>query len=195
MHDIESLPRVYHDAETGEQIADPVYRLISPCFLGKPGKPPSYFEENAEVVWDGQPNSEMEPRNRAAAIAFADWQKSLPPAGVALNAMDLMEAANLLRQQAGDEVLPHEVWQGRVFDLARELKSQREGIRMAPLAQRSTPAASAPPMSAGNFKTLTHRSEDVTGIPVANRAARRVRPTAPPMATEPRPPAGDAVER
>jgi hypothetical protein len=195
------LPQFYI-ADGGARIERPVYLLEGDCFLGRPGGPPSYWEAGTELETDVIPNDNMRPLNRAAAIKYNEWKQSLPPEASACTPDELLEAGNILMRsrKPDDPEIPFEIWRASVYQLAMELKIRRDG-RLPPSMPKSqqfvTPANGRPPppMSAGDFKDMTHRDPNATGMQAHPQlAAKRVkRQAAPPMATEPKPPAGDAV--
>jgi hypothetical protein len=201
MEDFDRLPHFY-ESDGGARIERPVYLLLADCFLGRPGGPPAYWEAGTELETDLVPNEHMKPLNRAAGIAFANWEASLPPPASAVTPDELMEAANILMKsrKPEDPEIPYEIWRGTVYQLAMDLKTRRGG--RAPVPPPSTAIIApvhgrpVPPMSAGDFKDVTHRDPSITGLtahPQNAAAKRHRRPTAPAMSTEPKPPAGDAV--
>lgn len=187
----------YYIADNGDRVSQPVYLLLSDCFLGKPGGPPAKWEGGTELQTDLTPNDEMKPLNRAAGERVNRWRASLPIMSGRVEERDLAEAAALLAPREGEQIQPHEIWWAGVIRLAGELRMKRQGAHVpAPSSyiQRVTDRA-APPMSAGDFKDVAHRGQETTGMKAHDQlAAKRLqRKPAPPMATEPKPPAGDAT--
>jgi hypothetical protein len=189
------LPEAYV-ADDGTRVTAPVYRLLADCFFGKPGGPPALWEAGTELQTDITPNEHMQPLNRAAAERLNRWEASLPIIAGKLDEADIQEAAALLAPREGEPVQPHPVWWAGVIKLAGELKMKRAGNRIPDPVKTVAPLNQGhiPPMSAGDFKDVSHRDQRATGMQAHPQIAgkRMNRPT-PPMATEPKQPSGDAA--
>lgn len=195
MSDYDHLPDVYV-ADDGTRVTAPVYRLLADCFFGKPGGPPALWEAGTELQTDITPNEHMEPLNKAAGVRIQRWLTSLPVVTAKLEESDIAEAAALLAPREGEATQPHGQWWAGVIKLAGELKKKREGRVIPETATTVSPLnqASVPPMSAGDFKDVSHRDQKATGMKAHQQlAGKRVNRPAPVMATEPKPPAGDAA--
>lgn len=186
----------FYIADDGSRVSGPVYRLLADCFFGKPGGPPSLWEAGTELETDILPNEQMEPLNVAAAERMAAWRASLPIVTGRLTDEEIAEAAKLLAPREGEPIVPHEIWWPGVIRLAGELKAKRGGRTFIAPAHTVQPANGKPvrPMTAGDYKDVSHRDQAQTGMQAHDKLpGRRVRREAPPMATEPAQPSGDAV--
>lgn len=190
------LPEFYI-ADDGTRVADPVYRLHADCFFGKPGGPPALWEAGTELETDLVPNEHMEPLNAAAAERIAQWRATLPIVTGKMSQENIEEAAKILQPREGEPIVPHEIWWPGVLKLAAELKAKRQGSTFIPPAYTVAPANGRPvrPMTAGDFKDVSHRGDaQTTGVKAHPQlAGKRVRRNVPPMSAEPAMPSGDAV--
>lgn len=196
MSNHDHLPECYV-ADDGTRVSAPVYRLLADCFLGAPGKPPGLWEAGTELQHDLCPNEHMQPLNRAAAEQVETWQTALPIVNGRLTDVEIGEAAALMAPKDGEQVLPFPIYWAGVIKLAGELKARKAGPRVAPPVSYVTPfgAKVVPPMTAGDFKDVSHRDAAATGLKPHEQSAKRMKPQArPSMSAEPRPPASDGVE-
>jgi hypothetical protein len=137
----EHLPPVYCNAD-GDQIHDPVYRLLAPGFYDD-----TYFLDGEELVIKMTPNEHMQPLNRSAGERYEQWLGSLPGAGANLKLEDIVEAAHMMRPREGVPELEHDDWTKAVLTLAMKLKEKRtpHGTPQPLGVHRANPS-SAPPM-------------------------------------------------
>ena len=190
-----NLPEFYQ-ADDGSRVSTPVYELLADCFFGKPGGPPALWEAGTELQTDLIPNEHMKPLNRAAGERVEKWLQSLPIVAGKLDEQDLAEAASLLAPREGESMPPHPIWWAGVIKLAGELKLKRTGSRIPNPVREVTYAKgkTPPPLSAGNFKDVSHRDQEATGMKAHPQiAGKRVKRGSPLMSAEPRQPAGDAT--
>lgn len=114
------LPEAY-TGDDGRPITRPVWRASALLYLGD-----TLWQEGDIVIADIVPNAQMEPLNWAAQDLYERWLNSLPVQGMNLQQVDIMEAADLLRSEAGK--LTTEQFQQALLKLASSIKAKREGL-------------------------------------------------------------------
>jgi hypothetical protein len=117
--DFSQLPVAYHSEEGA--ITAPVYRAAAPCYLGD-----TLWEEGEVIITELVPNGQMEPLNKAAGDRFDAWTSSLPLNGSNLREGDIIEAANMLRADAGS--MSSDDFNRAIIKLALSLKAKRESL-------------------------------------------------------------------
>ena len=124
----EGLPECFTMQANGGfvQEREPCYNVKAECFIGM-GREATLYEEGAVVVTPLPPNANMEPLNRAAALAFVKWQSRLPVGRAPIDVGDLAEAANMLAKDPEALKLNPVDWQSAITDLATKLKLRRDG--------------------------------------------------------------------
>ena len=145
------LPEVYVN-ENGENFDQPVYILHADGYYGD-----SYWYEGDRFVWLECPNHNMQPLNRAAGEAIAEWQKSLPMKGESVQQADLDEARRFLPAEEMSK-LNAEQYSETVFRTAVAIKHKREnkpGLILPSFQPVRTAAASATtPMPNANIQGI-----------------------------------------
>lgn len=137
------LPEAY-TGDDGRPITRPVWRASALLYLGD-----TLWQEGDIVIADIVPNAQMEPLNWAAQDLYERWLNSLPVQGMNLQQVDIMEAADLLRSEAGK--LTTEQFQQALIKLATDIKAKREGLgtpsALQPMVFHSGARGDAPPIA------------------------------------------------
>lgn len=147
------------EVEQGEREA--YWQVTSETYLGNP--PYRCLQEvGNKIVFGGIPNDALYPLNRAAAVNLVKWRNSLPQTGVAIDAGDHSEAAQMLAKDPDALKLPPHEWHKAVLELAiankrrRGERDPRDGMTLPPLGHNFTHKTSnAPPLLGARFAQMS----------------------------------------
>jgi hypothetical protein len=164
-YNLAHLPEVFAMRD-GDQIIQeraPCYRCAADGFYGL-GTAGTWYEEGSIIVLDATPNQHTEPLNRAGALRWAKWARSLPTTRAAFDIGDMAEAAQMMAKNPKVTQLDPLAYQTALIKLCEEIKIRREG----------KDARTLPGMSPHNFAPQSGRSSSppILGAKVAHMAER-----------------------
>jgi len=188
----EHLPECFSMQQDGGivQEREPCYYIAAETFIGR-GREATLFEEGAIVVSALPPNQNMQPLNRAAALAFARWQSRLPTSSAPIDIGDMAEAAQMLASDPEVLKLNRVDWQKAVTRLAAELKLRRDGKdarELPPMGHNFVrgPQAVASPLLNAKLSEMSQRlpgeTRFATAVPAYGPGAQTRRAAPAPMA-------------
>ena len=170
---LEHLPVVFAMRDGDNQIIqerDACYQCMSDGFYGR-GTHGTWHQEGEILVMQIVPNEQLQPLNRAAGIAYANWLASLPHNRAAIDVGDMAEAAQMLAKNPEVTNLDPLAYQQAVIKLSEELKLRREGkdARSMPSIGHNFAAQSggkAPPILGAKMSDMAQRGPGFTAATV-----------------------------